>query len=100
MIGHIKRLWRGDVALARIFWAYAILYGTLLNIGTTIATLAAVAANAPAWLAVMIFLLPVPYNIFIVVAVWRSARRYPGRPEWSLLARVGVIVWALIASVA
>jgi hypothetical protein len=100
MVNAIKRLWRGEVALARTFWEYAILYGTLLNILTTIATLAALAANLPVVVALALHLMPTPYNVFVVIAVWRSALRYRGRREWSVLARAGVIGWALIACVA
>ncbi|MPZ58283.1 MAG: hypothetical protein GEU91_17680 [Rhizobiales bacterium] len=96
----LVRLWRGEESLARAFWEYAIVYGTLANAITTIGTFAAVAADAPAWVALVIFLLPLPYNVFVVVAVWRSAVRYQGPHEWSVLARIAVIVWALIACVA
>jgi len=100
MIDHIARLWRGEESLARTFWLYAIFYGTLANIVATIGTFAAVAANAPVWLALVCHLLPLPYNIFIAFAVWHSAGRYRGRHEWAMLARAAVVVWALIASVA
>jgi hypothetical protein len=96
----VARLWRGEVSLPRAFWEYAIVYGTLANTITTIGMFAAVAMDAPVWLAVAIHLLAAPYNVFVVVAVWRSARRYRGRHEWSLLARVGVVAWALIATAA
>ena len=92
------RLWRGEESLARTFWEYAILYGTLGNAIATIGTFAAVAADAPAWVAVVLFGLPIPYNAFMVVAVWRSALRYRGAQEWSLLARIAVVIWALVAS--
>jgi hypothetical protein len=96
----VMRLWRGEESLARAFWEYAILYGTLLNIITTAGMFAAIAAALPAAVALAIHLTAVPYNVFVVVAVWRSAARYRGRAEWPLLARISVIAWALIASAA
>jgi hypothetical protein len=33
----IKDLWAGDVALARAFWEFAILYGLVVNLTTTLA---------------------------------------------------------------
>ena len=100
MIDQVRRLWCGEESLARAFWEYAILYGTLANLLATAGMFAAVASGLSALLAVAIHLLPIPYNIFVVVAVWRSAQRYPGQQEWSLLARIGVVVWALIATIA
>jgi hypothetical protein len=96
----VARLWRGKVSLPRAFWEYTILYGTLANIITTAGTFAAVAADLPVAVALAVFLLPIPYNVFVTVAVWRSAQHYRGPHEWAMLARIGVVVWALIASAA
>jgi hypothetical protein len=100
MKNHVIRLWRGEVGLARVFWDYAIIYGSLANLITTGGAFAALTADLPAWLAVAIFFLPLPYNVLIVVAVWRSAGRYAGPPMWARLARIAVIVWAAIATLA
>jgi len=100
MIEQFVRLWRGEESLARAFWEYAILYGTLANLITTAATFAALALGLSGAIALAFFVLPIPYNIFVVVAVWRSAQRYQGPREWALLARIGVVVWALVASLA
>jgi hypothetical protein len=100
MKDHVIRLWRGEVGLARVFWDYAIIYGSLANLITTAAAFAALTADLPVWLAVAIFFLPLPYNVLIVVAVWRSAGRYAGPPMWATLARIAIIVWATIATIA
>lgn len=96
----LRRLWRGEVPLARAFWEYAIVYGLLLNLATTIASFALFAAKAPAAYGVMLFLLPLPYNLLALVAVWRSAGRYRGPRHWADLARIAVTVWVLLASLA
>lgn len=98
--GLTTRLSHGEEPLVRAFWLYAILFGTLANAATTIGMFAAVAANAPVWLALTIHFLPTPYNVFVVVAVWRSAGRYRGPDHWPPLARIGVIAWALVATAA
>jgi hypothetical protein len=100
MIKLIKRLWCGEESLPRAFWEYAILYGTLVNLITTAGTFAVLALGLSGGIALAIHVLPIPYNIFVVVAVWRSAQHYKGPQEWGLVARIGVIVWALIASLA
>ena len=43
---------------------------------------------------------PVPYNIFMVVAVWRSADRYRGAKTWAELARVSTVIWMLALTAA
>jgi hypothetical protein len=96
----IGRLWRGDVSLARAFWEYAVVYGTAANMLTTAGMFAAVAAGAPVWLALAIHLLATPYNIFMVFAVWRSADCYRGPEHWGVMARAGVIIWAVLATAA
>jgi hypothetical protein len=98
MKNQVIRLWRGEVGLARAFWEYAIAFGTLANLTTTGAAFAAHVAGWPVLLVVAIFFVPLPYNVMMVVAVWRSADRYTGPPTWATLARVAVVVWATIAT--
>jgi hypothetical protein len=98
MKDHVLRLWRGEVGMARVFWEYAIAFGTLANLITTALAFGTYLATGSVLLGVIIFLLPLPYNVLIVVAVWRSASRYRGPPIWATLARVVVVAWALLAT--
>lgn len=97
---NLARLWRGELRLPRAFWDYAIIYGSLLNLFTTLAALAALASGLPGAPVLAIFLLPAPYNILVVVGVWRSAARYDGPPVWANLSRIAVVVWAIVATLA
>jgi hypothetical protein len=94
----ISRLWNGELGLGRTFWEFTILYGSLANLLTTLAALAALAADLPVVLVIALFLLPLPYNILVVVAVWRSAARYQGDRTWATLARLAVLVWVVMAT--
>jgi hypothetical protein len=94
----IADLWNGRTPLPRAFWEYAICYGTLLNLVTTFASLAALSMGAAGLVALAIHFIPLPYNLLSVVGVWRSADHYRGSAIWRPLSRTGVIVWALIAS--
>jgi hypothetical protein len=96
----VLALWNGQLPLARVFWLYAILYGTLANLFATALSFASLAAGLPALLAAALHLLPLPYNIAAGVGVWRSADRYPGLPAWAVLARICVVVWAVLATLA
>lgn len=94
----IADLWRGEIPLARVYWDYAIIAGTIANLVTTGASLAAFAIGWPGPLALAIFLLPLPYNILMVVSVWRSAARYAGPPRWAKLARATIVFWAVFVT--
>lgn len=92
----MRDLWSGRLRLGRAFWECAILYGTCANVGATIGALAALALDLPGWLAVAVFLLPVPYLVVAVVGVSRSADRYHGPSAWAKWAKVAVLVWAAL----
>jgi hypothetical protein len=93
----LRRLWGGEVPLARAFWYYAMIGGTALNAMTTLLAMALLSMDAPAALAVIVFALPIPYNLLVLVAVWRSAGAYQGLGIWADLARAAIVVWAAAA---
>lgn len=92
-------LWRGEIALPRVFWTYAVLYGLLVNLASTGASMALFAADAPTPLALAVYFLPLPYNVLMVVAVWRSAGRFQGPQRWADVARVAVIAWVVTLTI-
>ena len=94
----IARLWAGNVPLTRVFWQYAMIGGTALNGVATLLAMALLAADAPALLALAAFALPIPYNLFVLVAVWRSASAYQGPRLLADLARITSVIWAVAAS--
>jgi len=94
----LRRLWAGEVPLGRVFWQYAMIGGTALNVVATLLAMGLLAADAPALLALTAFALPIPYNLFALVAVWRSAGAYEGPRLLADLARVASVIWALAAS--
>lgn len=48
----------------------------------------------------MAFTLPKPYNIFVAVAVWRSAGRYEGPETHAELARIVTVILMIGMTVA
>ncbi len=96
----LSDLWNGRVPLARVFWDWAVICGSIANLLATAAALTAFLWNWPGILALAIHFLPLPYNILMVVAVWRSAARYQGDAIWAQLARGAILVWAAIATLA
>lgn len=91
----VKRLWAGKLPLRQAFWDYAVFYGLLINLATHGVFLALLMNDANAVLVALAFALPVPYNILVAVAVWRSAARYRGPKRWAELARLGIVIWMI-----
>jgi hypothetical protein len=89
----MKALWRGELPLVRAFWEFAILYVAPANVCATGAAFALLAADMPTALAVVVFLLPLPYVLVSIVGVWRSAASYRGPPYWAMLARYSSMMW-------
>lgn len=96
MLAMIRNLWTGDVSLARTFWEFAVIYGLVLNLAATAAALGMASAGQPGWLALAVHLLPLPYTVLVLVAVWRSAARYAGRKLWAELAPPMAALWGLL----
>ena len=82
-----RRLWRGDLPLGRAFWTYAVLGGLVVNM-TTSALFLVLAVNHRMIAALIAgYALSVPYNLIVLVGVWRSAGRYQGERSHADLAR-------------
>lgn len=91
----LRELWVGRMPLGRAFWEFAVFYGLVLNLLTTVASFGLLAFGVHAAIAMTVFFLPLPYNLFVLMAVWRSAARYQGPPHWANAARVAVTLWAV-----
>ena len=95
----VRALWCGEIPLKVVFWWHAMVAGTLLNVLASLLFVALLTLKAPAAASFAVFFLPIPYNVFIAVAVWRSAGRYAGPPPYAHLARFAVCLWAIGISV-
>ena len=96
----ITDLWYGRIPLARIFWDYAIIFGSFANLVTTLAALAAFANGLHVAFGLILHFLPTPYNLLMVVGVWRSAAKYRGPRVWAIVSRALILAWAAIATLA
>lgn len=90
----IRRLLAGDVPLAEVFINDMLVIGSMVNIALALAGFAMLAAGWPTWLAAVTFFSPQPYNIILLIAVWRSASRSPVRA--ADLAKIAGIVWFVV----
>ncbi len=92
----IGTLWWGQVPLDVAFWHFAILYGLVLNAATSMLFLYLLINDAGYAVLTAAFFLPIPYNILIIVAVWRSASRYEGPRKWVDWARFATVLWMVV----
>ncbi len=96
----VKQLWAGEVPLGSAFWRFAVFYGLLINAVTTGLLLVLLAKGAHLAFVAVAFILPLPYNAFALVAVWRSAERYEGPSTHAELARIVTVIWMIALTVA
>lgn len=91
MTSFLQSRWLGEVPLETVFWRDMLLVGSLLNMAAAAAAYAMIAADYPGLLAMLVFVLPLPWNLFLLVAVWQSADRDGGAA--ALTAKVISVIW-------
>lgn len=94
MLRLITDLWSGRVPLADAFWTYAIFWGFLINMATTLVSLALIVADVPAWTAAVAHFASLPWNLLVLVAVWRSAGGPAVSQQLRLVARSIIVAWS------
>ncbi|MBZ9767662.1 hypothetical protein LB526_12925 [Mesorhizobium sp. CA6] len=85
--------WRGQVPLDRLFWCDMLLVGTILSIASSALALVLLGLKLPLWLVLAVHFLPVPYTIFLTVAVWRTAEKAGGFK--AQLMMLGSALWLI-----
>lgn len=94
--GFFARRWRRQVPLGLLFWRDMMLVGTAINLATSFASLMALAMKVGTVEALLIFLAPLPYNVFLTAAVWRTADLV--EPARAGQARFAAAVWLVAAT--
>ena len=88
--------WQGLVPLDRLFWRDLVLFGTAISIVSSVLALILLGLEMPLGLALAVHFAPVPYTVFLAIAVWRAAEKSGGAK--ASLMMLGSAVW-LIAMV-
>jgi hypothetical protein len=91
----VRRLFRGDISLAKTFWVYGVLASILLTgiIGLIIYTTEARSISQATAIGIVAFyVFCILYQIFISIAIIRSAIKYKGNKVFKWLAIVAVII--------
>ena len=96
---NLRRLWRGELALADAFWIWAVFGGFIVNLLSSTLFLILHMNDRPVIAFIAGFAPSIPYNIVVSMGVWRSAGRYPGERHWALLARTVTITAMVLLSI-
>ena len=95
----LKRLWYGELALPVAFWNWAVFGGLIVNLTSSAAFLFLIMADRPVIAAIAGYVFSVPFNVVVLVGVWRSAASYHGDQKWAETARLVTVVAMLLFSV-
>ncbi len=95
----MRRLWNGDLPLDQAFWTYAVAGGLLVNLFTSLAFMGFVAVDQPLAALFAGYGLSVPYNLVVVVGVWRAAGRHQEDPARADRLRIITLVGMVLLTV-
>lgn len=91
-IAFFQQRWRGAVSRHRLFWWDILSVATLLNATLGMVSLILLTRGMDGGLWLLLHLLLLPYNLFLVAALWRQA-------DVGLAMRLGVLLWLALTLV-
>jgi predicted phage tail protein len=94
--GFFRTRWRGEAPLAGVFWNDMLLAGTIVNGSATLLAMFLLSAGTSMILVGITYFAPLPFNLFLVVAVWRSAAAATATAAFA--ARTAALAWLLAAT--
>ena len=92
--GFFRRLVRGDFGLARTYWLFNVLVGFAIYV--LVGAVGSAGSQPTASLVVAgIWFGYVPYQVLVLIGVWKAAGTYRGLALWSVLARVAAVLGSI-----
>jgi hypothetical protein len=88
--GYFGSRWRGEARLRQLYWRDMMIVGSIINLFTGFMALMIAAQGGDLWVAAMVHFATLPYNVFLVLALWRT----PGRSTvmaWTSLVWLGAV---------
>jgi len=79
----LNRVWNGDVSMVVTFWVWFWAPGVVLN---------AIVDSIPLSYVLMFVVVSSVYFVFVLVGLYRSAKKYKGRKFWQVLVYI-IIAW-------
>jgi len=96
LAGFFRARWCVEVPLGRALWWDMACIGTVVNLAAGLAGMLLLTTNLPAALGALVYFLPLPYNLLLLVSVWRSAATVPG-PR-AVTAQLLATTWFVLAA--
>lgn len=90
LIGFIGRRWRGEASAAVVYWRDILAVGSLINLLTSFGALMLAAQGVNLLIAAGVHFAALPYNVFLVVALWHTPQRTPIM-AWTSLVWLGTV---------
>jgi hypothetical protein len=87
---HLSDRWNGQVPWSALLWRDMLGIGTLVNLAATFLAVIAAIQDAPIGLVAFLHFAPLPYNFFLLAALWRL----PRRPQFAVA--IGAVWFLLI----
>ena len=86
--GFFSKLANGDFGLAKTYWLYGVLVGVIANVLSNVITSIS---------GLVIFMVVyTAYEIPVVMGVWRASSKYQGPRVWAILAKIAVVLGAIM----
>ena len=96
---NLNRLWHGELALQNAFWNWTIFGGLTINVVSSGLFLFLIMADRPILALIVGYAFSVPYNVIVLVGVWRSAERFAGERRWADFARMVTVIGMVLLSI-
>ena len=96
-VGFFRARWQGGVPLDRLFWRDLLFVGTAINVASSIVALILLGLKTPLALVLAVHFAPVPYNLFLTFAVWRTAEKSGGAK--ASMITLGATLWLILVVV-
>ena len=93
------RLWHGELTLQNAFWNWAVFGGLVINIVTTALFLFLITTDRPISALIVGYAIPIPYNVIVLVGVWRSAERFTGERHLADFMRIVTVIGMVLLSI-
>ena len=88
--GFIGSRWRGETSLAVLYWRDMLAVGSLVNLLTSFLALMLAAQGVNLLIAAAVHFAALPYNVFLVIALWRTPQR-TRIMAWTSLVWLGAV---------
>lgn len=75
--GFFASRWHAEVELRVLLWRDVLVVGTLINLVAGFSGFIMLSLNVDAAWALSVYLAPLPYNVFLLLSVWRSKQCTP-----------------------